>query len=135
MRYKERGKFLVRPELTPLVDVVLILLIFFSLSSTFLLFPGIRVDLPNTSFPWKREKEEIRITLTYDNLLFLEGKRIEWGELPSALHRFSLERKNPLLVIQADKNALHGRVIKIMDIAREAGIRKFAIACEKKREK
>ena len=131
---RNRRNFIVWTELTPLVDVVLILLIFFALSSSFLIIPGIKVKLPSSSFSWRKEKNEIHIALTYDNLLFLENKPISWKELPLSLHKYSLKLSSPLLIIQADKKVYHGKVVELMDIAREAGIKRFAIATLRKRK-
>ncbi len=132
---RERRNFIIWPELTPLVDVVFILLIFFALSSSFLILPGVKIKLPASGFAWKKEKSEIHITLTYDNLLFLENKPISWDQLPLILHRESLRYSSPLLIIQADKDVRYGKVVKVMDLAREAGIKRFAIATERKKEK
>ena len=132
---RERRNFIIWPELTPLVDVVFILLIFFALSSSFLILPGVKIRLPSSGFAWKKEKNEIHITLTCDNLLFLGNKPVSWDELPLALHKYSLTLHSPLLIIQADRDVRHGKVVKLMELAREAGIKRFAIATERKEEK
>ncbi len=130
----EKSPYILWPQLTPLVDIVLILLIFFSLSSSFIILPGTKIELPISGFAWKKGKEEIHITLTYDNLLFLDNKPINWENLTWELEKKALKFPRAILVIHADKRALHGKVIQIMESAREAGIKKFAIATERKKE-
>lgn len=117
-------------ELTPLVDIVFLLLLFFALSSSFILRPGIRVNLPFSSFRWGEEKERIVVSLTYDHILFLDNQRVSWEEFPQVLHSKVLKTESPILIIRADEKSMHGRIIRIMDIARETGIEKVAIATQ-----
>ncbi|HEX68632.1 MAG TPA: biopolymer transporter ExbD [bacterium] len=132
MRWERRG-YIIWPELTPLVDVVLILLIFFSLSSSFIILPGAKIELPSSHFSWKKEKEELHLTLTADNLLFIENKLIDWENLTWELEKKLLKHPQLVLIIHADKRVSLEKVINILDKAREAGVKKFAIATEKKK--
>ncbi len=117
-------------NLTPLVNIIFLLLLFFVVSSSFIQRPGIRVDLPVSSSVWGEERERIFISLTYDNILFLNEKRINWKEFPEILNETVLKLQSPLLIINADEKSMHGEVIKIMDIAKETGIKNIVIATQ-----
>jgi len=131
MKFRRNKRVLkVGLELTSLVDIVFLLLLFFALSSSFILRPGIRINLPLSSFRWGEEKERIVMSLTYDHILFLDNQRVSWEELPQELHSKVLKMERPILIIRADEKSMHGEVIRIMDIARETGIDNLAIATQ-----
>lgn len=115
-------------DLTPLVNIIFLLLLFLVVSSSFIQRPGIKVNLPVSPSIWGEEKERIFVSLTYDNILFLNEKRTNWKEFPEILNETVLKLQNPLLIINADEKSMHGEIIKIMDIAKETGIRNIVIA-------
>jgi biopolymer transport protein ExbD len=117
-------------DLTPLVDIIFLLLLFFVISSSFIQRPGIRVNLPVSPSAWGEEKERIFVSLTYDNILFVNEKRVVWEEFPEILQEAVLKLQNPILIINADEASMHGEVVKIMDIAKETGIENIAIATQ-----
>ncbi len=117
-------------ELTPLVNVVFLLLIFLIVSSVFVQKPGVKVDLPISSSIWGEERESIYVSLTYDNILFLNEKMISWERFPQALNEAALKVQSPILILNADEKSTHGRIIKIMDIAKETGIKSIVISTQ-----
>ncbi len=117
-------------ELTPLVNVVFLLLLFLIVSSTFIQRPGVKIELPASSSIWGEERESIYVSLTYDDILFLNEKRINWDKFPESLNEIVLKLQNPLLIINADEKSMHGKVIKIMDVAKETGIENIVIATQ-----
>lgn len=133
MRFKrkcqiEKGKL----DVTPLVDVVFLLLIFFMLSSSFIMQPGIKVDLPNAVKSEPNQLENIIVTLTQENQVYFNNERIALKGLKRRIRRTM--RKSPLgtLIIKADTNSRHGSVVEVMNIARQAGVEKIAIATKSK---
>ncbi|RLA81135.1 MAG: biopolymer transporter ExbD [Deltaproteobacteria bacterium] len=125
-----------RIELTPLVDMVFLLLIFFMLSTTFVVSPGIKVDLPKaTKEKVFREKRELKVTITKDNKVYLNGRRIKPKELERAFRERAKKAPQTLVIIRADARALHGKVVEVMDMAKTAGLHRLAIATQPKREK
>lgn len=128
-----RWKKKVEPQInvTPLVDVVLQLVIFFIVTTTFIsVETGAQVNLPAASFSQIAETRTVTVTLTKNNTLYLNGAVTDWRELPKLL---VLElRKNPqvTVVIEADREVLHGRVVKLMDLLRRAGVERMAIATQ-----
>ena len=135
MQFRRTRRHPVIPNLLPLIDVVLLLLIFFMISSTFVVQPGIRVNLPKASIAERKEIEDVTLVLTKDEALFLNNEKVAvpdlWGRLVDIFRR----RPNFMLVIKADKEVTHGRVVEVMDIAKQAGVNRLAIATQPKPRK
>ena len=118
-----------RIEIAPFVDVVFLLLIFFMLTSTFIVAPGLKIKLPKAKTKEiQREKREISIAITRDGTIYYEGRKVDLKELEKELRKFSKRGLNPLIVIKADERTYHGRVVEVMDTAKQAGLSRFAIA-------
>ena len=123
-------------NITPLVDVVLQLVIFFVVTTTFIsVETGARVNLPSANFSRIEEAKTVTITITENNLLYVDGGLTDWNELPKVL--VASLRKDPqaAVVIEADKKVLHGNVVKVMDIARRSGAERMAIATQPEGER
>ena len=114
-----------------IADVVLLLLIFFLLTSTYVLEPGIRVRLPSSTSAEVVSKKEIVVTITKDGELFLGGERIGLPELAGGLEAELAESSDKLIIIRAEKDVEIDRVVRIMDIARSIGGERFFIATRK----
>ncbi|MFQ5691995.1 MAG: ExbD/TolR family protein [Nitrospinota bacterium] len=135
MRFRVRRRHPVVPNLLPLIDVVLLLLIFFMISSTFVVQPGIRVDLPKAASAERREPKTVTLIITREETLYLNEERVSLTELWGKLLDLFRNRNDSLLVIKADRSVPHGRVVEVMDTAKQAGVRRLAIATRaKKRE-
>lgn len=113
-------------DFTPLIDVVFLLLIFFMLTSSFIFQPGIRVNLPRAITSEALSEKNIIITVTAENLLYIDGKLTTISELYTKLKGLADLRRS--ILIKADEKASLGRVVKIWDICRRAGISKVNIA-------
>jgi len=110
-------------DIAPLIDMVFQLLIFFMLTSSFIMQPGIKVNLPKAVTSKIIDKENLVLTISAENVLYLEDKVITLKELKSELKK----SKKPIL-IKADKKAEIGRVVEVWDICRELGIEHLNIA-------
>jgi len=129
-RKDKRGKSEV--NLTPLVDIVFILLIFFLITSTFVQNPGIEVELPKASAAATDvQSDSIIMAITKDGLVIHEGKIMSAEELRKRLSQYHKDEPEKLVVIQADSTAHHGKVVEVMDIAQGAGFHRLAIATDK----
>lgn len=120
-------------EVAPLVDVVFLLLIFFLISSSFVMQPGIKVRLPEASTTELSEKKNILITIDKTGLIYLNKRRIVASVLVSNLKDLIADGKDKLVIIKADEEVLHGQVVKVMDSAKQAGIQRIAIATSPER--
>ncbi|MCB0359978.1 MAG: biopolymer transporter ExbD, partial [Bdellovibrionales bacterium] len=112
-------------NLTPLIDVVFLLLIFFMVSTTFVESQGIEVNLPKAvASQSQADAENFTVSIRPDGALFLNEKPIKDAALKEQF------RANPerLLVIRADEKSHHGDVVHIMDLARSVGLNRLAVA-------
>jgi biopolymer transport protein ExbD len=112
--------------MAPLIDVVLQQLIYFMLTSSFIMQPGIKIQLPTAASTDNIEEQEIFINVSAEGIVFLGEKQVSLEELEHELKIFS--NKNVIVIIKGDVKTPHGRIVKVMDIVRTAGISKIAIA-------
>ncbi len=119
-------------NITPLIDVVFILLLFFAVTTSFITTSSIKVDLPKAKGEAVEQKKNIRIAVDNKGLLYLEGNKINDSELEGKLSLLKESNPDALIVIEADEKALHGKVIFVMDTARSVDFIRFAIATEEK---
>lgn len=138
MRFKRprrSGRGFAVVEITPLIDVIFLLLIFFVVSTTFVRTSSIEVDLPNASSGHGRTTDgiEVRVTAAGDyavNDLVLADAGS--GELLRALRRARSEVADPkpFLVIAADADARHEAVVQVLDAARKLGLTNVSVLTE-----
>ena len=126
----DSGRMITDINVTPLVDIVLVLLIIFMVTTTYIVNPSIKVDLPRAATGSDQVKTTLGLTLTKDGGLYLNGDKTDDG----GVQRFIATElpRNPELqaVIAADKVVPHGSVVHLIDLVKRAGIRKFAINVE-----
>lgn len=112
-----------------LTDIIFLLLVFFLLSSTFVLQPGIKVQLPTTAAnPDISSEKSVVISLTKEGAVYLNDDLVNRIELGARLRQKVLDVGNPIVVMRADKNVLISSLVDVMDIAKSAGADKFVIA-------
>jgi len=130
MRFRRNQKPKLGIELTPLIDVVFLLLIFFMVSTTFVANPGIKVNLPEASSrPVSEKPETIEITLTKEKRVYLGGQEVALEGLKSGLaERVKQQGEAPSLLIRADGEVAHAQVVFVMDQAYQVGISQLSIA-------
>ena len=117
-------------DIAPLIDVVFQLLIFFMLTSNFVIQPGIKVHLPKAITSEVMSGENFVVTLTGQDLLFLNEKPITINELVAKLKEAASSDKS--LLLKADTSASLGRVVEIWDLCRELGVSQINIATNQK---
>ena len=117
-------------DIAPLVDCVFLLLIFFMLTSNFILQPGIRVRLPRAVTSEVIDSENVVITITSQDLMFLYDKPVQIGPLTERLRDAAHEGAHVL--IKADRGTSLGRIVEIWDLCRELGIVQVNIATSQK---
>lgn len=133
MGFRRRQPEAPRVDLTPMVDVVFLLLIFFMISTTFIETPGLTVNLPKSSSKQtQRQQQEVRVYLRADGTIYLEKQRVDLAELQDRLSSYGDKAHDTTFLLMADKEARHGDVVQLMDSAKNAGFVKLAIATEKK---
>ena len=115
-------------DIAPLIDMVFQLLIFFMLTSSFILQPSIKIKLPKAATSEVEQEQNLIITISGENIIYVSDKVVTLGELQSYLKKFR-RWKQPLL-IKADRRASLGRVVEIWDLCRDLGIDQINIATD-----
>ena len=123
-------KLIVALNMTPLIDCVLQLLIFFMLSSSFVLQTGIQVDLPKARAPRLQDEQDIVITITRTNEIFLNDKKMSTDQLPIALLEKVTKSKKKIVLIKPDKRVETGKLVEVMGIAKSVGVESLGIVTE-----
>lgn len=120
-------KSTVRPDLniTPLIDVVLMLLIFFMISTSFIFQPGIMIRLPHADHSDTTTARGASVIITAEGEIYLDQIRSTLDELETKFFHYP---DKSMLLIKADQNVAHGTVVQTMNQAKNAGFQRIAIA-------
>ena len=114
-------------NVTPLVDVMLVLLIIFMVASTYIVKPSIEVELPKAATGGDTLDTTLSIVVSKDGLLFLNGEKATEEDIARRCKSISKTDPKAQAIIAADKLTNHGEVVKIIDLVRRNGVLKFAI--------
>jgi len=125
-RHMELEHGLKQIDIAPLIDMVFQLLIFFMLTSSFIMQPGIRVNLPKAVTSEVVKDNTLEVLISAENIMYLNGKVATVSELKNTIK--GLVKKNPNLLIKADRRASLGRVVEIWDLCRDLGVSQINIA-------
>jgi len=131
MEFEKRKRVQTQLNIAPLIDVVFLLLIFFMLSSHFISQPGIKVTLPTAVTAKLHPEEDIIISITKDNILYLNGKLVTLNNLLGQLSARINEAKGKAVIIKADEKIDLGLAVKVMDIAKQANAESLVISTRK----
>jgi len=119
-------------NMTPLIDMVFILLIFFIVNSSFVKETGVDVSRPTANTAVKKELANIMVAITADGEIKMAGKTVDRRAIRANVERLRAENPEGSVIIVADKNATTGLLIEVMDQARLAGVANVSIAAEQK---
>ena len=117
-------------DLTPLIDVVFQLLIFFMVTTTFVSLENrVEVNLPSGDFAAAAEAaERITVTVTENNAIYFNGRLIDPLKISESIAAELKKDPQKIVILEADQNVLHGKVIRVMDLIKKGGADKIAIA-------
>ncbi len=113
-------------DLTPMVNIFFLLFIFFLFTSSFIFQPGIKVSLPKAVTSEVMQLDNVTVTVTRDDKIYLEDKQVTTEELASRLKVLAKEKMG--LLIKADSRAPLGRIVEIWDACRREGVSQINIA-------
>ena len=128
---KARRKIGVNIDMTPMVDVMMLLLIFFMMSTTFLVaHPGFTITPPQATSGTPQPPEHITVLVNREGQIALGDKLISIGDLAATVA--AKAHNSPLIFIKADKHSQHGKVVEVIDAVKRAGAGKISLAVEPK---
>lgn len=120
-------------NVTPMVDVVLVLLVIMMVSATYIVSQSLKVELPKTATSDETNSSVATVTISEKGEYLFNGDPVSEEELVQRLRDAKAKAGEPNLVVSADQAALHGKVVHVIDLAKIEGISKFAIHVERSR--
>jgi len=135
MRIKRRNFPKANVDLIPMIDIVFQLILFFLVSTTFAVLPGINVNLPESSTAKGAATAGITITAKSDGILYFNEARVDFEALDSSLQTFDTQGKNREeypVTLEADSEVTNGTVVNIFDVLRKNGFSAVNLRTTKK---
>ncbi len=126
-----RPRVQVQAPLTALIDIVFLLLIYFLLTTNFLVDEGIKVNLPQARAAAPHVDETITVYVDRDGKSYINDALVATGELLGQLRTMIGSQKDKLVVVRADRAVVLNHAVKVMDIAKAAGAGRLSLATEK----
>jgi biopolymer transport protein ExbD len=121
------GHMITEINVTPLVDITLVLLIIFMVTTTYIVNPSIKIDLPKAASGSDQSRSTLALTLTKDGQLYLNGDLSNEAQVARQIATELPRNPDLQAIIAADRVVPHGSVVHIIDLVKRAGVRKFAI--------
>ena len=125
---KSAGQEEASVDITPMLDVVFIMLIFFIVTATFIKLSGIEVNAPNAATAVVQEKANILIAIDGNNRIWINRREVDFRALRANIERLHAENPKGSVVIQADRLSNNDALVKVMDASRKAGVYDIALA-------
>ena len=118
-------------NIIPFVDIILVILIIFMVTAPFIVKTGFSLDLPKASSSQSIKEAEINITINVNGEVLLNGDTFDIEKMEDHLKNNNMKPDDTRVIISADKNVLHGKVISIINTVKAVGLTKVAIATKK----
>ncbi len=134
MEFEGRSRIHAHLDIAPLIDIVFLLLVFFMLTSTFLVPEAIELDLPESSSASASEATPITVSLDQRGRLTLNGELIELDELRMAIEPLLREDANTAITLKSDARTEVQQLLRVMDEIRAAGGKNIALATTQRRQ-
>ncbi len=117
-------------DLTPMLDVVFIMLIFFIVTTSFVKESGIQVNRPSAATAEKKERANIMIAISESGEIWIQKRRIDIRSVRANVERLHAESPEGSVVIQADKDSKNGLLVQVMDQVKLAGVQSISLAAK-----
>jgi biopolymer transport protein TolR len=117
-------------NVTPLVDVMLVLLVIFMVTANYIAHQALSLELPKASTGSDAGTQNLNFIIDRDSKLYLDSQAISFEKLPYIINDALKEKKSLQALISADRSTPHGSVIKLMDIIKKSGIKEIAFNVE-----
>ena len=131
IRRKKKDRYEVKAPLTSLIDIVFLLLIYFLLTTNFMVDEGITIKLPQARATKPQVEESITIYVDREGRSYLNNEEITIGNLFKRLREMISGKKDKLVVVRADRGVILNKAVKVMDVAKAAGAGRLCLATEK----
>jgi len=115
-------------NLTPMLDVTFIMLIFFIVTASFVKESGIDVNRPGASTAERKERGNILVAISESGEIWIDKRQVDLRAVRANIERLRAENPEGSVIIQADQNSKNGLLVKVMDAARLAGVQDVSIA-------
>jgi len=135
VQFKIRHREVPLIEIAPLIDVVFLLLLFFMVTTQFVAAPGLQISLPEIK-PGApvTTASKVNISVTAQGDIFVASNPVAIEDLKEVLKKAAPDMASTIVILTADKNVPHGKIVSMMDILRDLGIKKMVIAARWKVE-
>ena len=130
MQLRKRSKRSVVLNVTSLIDVLFLLLIFFMISTTFLSTPAIKLELPKARNADPVRQNPLVIYVDKAGKVYLNDEPVDGALLAAALKGKLEDQADKAVVLKADSQVSHGRVVEIMDVVKGAGARRLVVSTQ-----
>jgi len=118
-------------DITPMLDVVFIMLIFFIVTATFIKEAGIDVDKPEAATAVVQEKASILVAIDAEDRVWINRREVDVRSVRSIIERLHAENPKGTVVIQADRDSRNNTLVQVMDASRRAGVYEIALAANR----
>lgn len=118
-------------NITPFVDIILVVLIIFMVTTPIIMNPGIKIQLPKAASGEETKQTKLNVSISKDGKILLNGAVENDNSLGQKVKDLVAKNKEIQAIIAADKDVAHGTVIRVIDIVKSNGVSKFAISTEK----
>ncbi|TGL60482.1 ExbD/TolR family protein [Leptospira sarikeiensis] len=118
-------------NITPMVDIILVLLVIFMVTANFLKQESVNINLPKVQAADPNVSESLQVSLTKDGKLYLEGAETNIQALSNRLIRDSKFKPNMRLTLSADEGLTYGKIAETMGLIRKAGVTRIALSVRK----
>ena len=119
-------------NMTPMLDIVFIMLIFFIVTATFVKTAGVEVRKPAAVTAERKDRASIMIAITANDEVWINRRQVEVESLPSVIEKLHSENPRGTVVVKADRQAKAGLLIAVTEAVNETGVPSVAVSTEKK---
>lgn len=131
LAFKKKERYQMQAPLTSLIDIVFLLLIYFLLTTNFIVEEGIKIKLPNAKASAPQVKQEITIYVDKQGTTYILDQQVPIDALYARIREMIGSSTDRLVVVKADKTVVLNKAVRVMDIAKAAGASRLCLATEK----
>jgi biopolymer transport protein ExbD len=122
-------------DMTPLVDVVFLLIIFFMLSTTFIVLPGLKINLPAAaSEKIEVEPEKLVLSVDEEGTLYFDDELVDRDSMKRKLREAAASDRDVLILLKGDRQCVYGRIVDLLDMVHQTGLNRVAIVTSPEKE-